>query len=143
MAPKFGFLQYPKLYLRKPRAVQNNVAYRSLHTTIKQDAKMSNVTSIGPIAVNVGSLSPKAQKIHQEVHEFVREIILPVEQALRNHTESEDWMPDPKMEELKVTHSKLISMMKILFSSLKPKQLACGTCSFQLKQTQRDCTELA
>jgi len=63
--------------------------------------KKSNVPSIGPIAVNVGSLSPKAQKIHKEVHEFVREIILPVEQALRNHTESEDWMPDPKMEELK------------------------------------------
>ena len=104
--------------------------------------KKSNVPSIGPIAVNVGSLSPKAQKIHREVHEFVREIILPVEQELRNHTESEDWMPGPKMEELKVTHSNLIQFIRLLFSSLKPKQLVCGTCSFQLKQTQRKCTAL-
>ena len=62
----------------------------------------SNVPSIGPIGVNVGSLGPKAQLIHKEVHEFVREIILPIEQELRNHTESEDWKPSSKMEDLKV-----------------------------------------
>ena len=66
--------------------------------------KKSNVPSIGPIAVNVGSLSPKAQMLHKEVHEFVREIILPIEQELRNHTESEDWKPSFKMEELKVLY---------------------------------------
>ena len=64
--------------------------------------KKSNVPSIGPIAVNVCSLGPKAQMIHKEVHEFVREIILPIEQELRNHTESEDWKPSSLMEELKV-----------------------------------------
>jgi len=58
--------------------------------------------SIGPIAVNVDSLSPQAQKIHAEVSEFVREIILPVEQELRDHTESEDWKISPKLEEMKV-----------------------------------------
>jgi hypothetical protein len=64
--------------------------------------KKSNAPSIGPIAVNVGSLGPKAQMIHKEVHDFVREIILPIEQELRNHTESEDWKPSSKMEDLKV-----------------------------------------
>ena len=61
-----------------------------------------NVPSVGPIAVNVESLGPKAQKIHKEVSEFVREIILPIEQELRDHTESEDWKPNSKIEELKV-----------------------------------------
>ena len=67
--------------------------------------KKSNVPAIGPIAVNVGSLGDKAQKIHKEVHEFVREMILPMEQELRNHTESEDWKPSSKMEDLKVVYS--------------------------------------
>ena len=61
-----------------------------------------NVPTIGLLAVNPESLSPKAQKIHKEVKEFVREIILPIEQDLRNHTEAEDWQPSPLMEELKV-----------------------------------------
>ena len=62
----------------------------------------SSLPSIGAIAVNVSSLSPKAQKIHNEVSEFVREIILPMEQQLRDHTEAETWQPDSKMEDLKV-----------------------------------------
>ena len=62
----------------------------------------SILPTIGAIAVNVGSLSPKAQKIHNEVSEFVREIILPMEQQLRDHTEAETWQPDSKMEDLKV-----------------------------------------
>ena len=33
--------------------------------------KKLNVPSIGPIAVNVGSLGDKAQKIHDKVYEFV------------------------------------------------------------------------
>jgi len=61
----------------------------------------SILPTIGAIAVNVGSLSPKAQKIHNEVSEFVREIILPMEQQLRDHTEAETWQPDSKMEDLK------------------------------------------
>jgi hypothetical protein len=64
--------------------------------------KEFNIPSIGPIAVNVGSMGTQAQKIHKEVTEFVREIILPIEQELRNHTESEDWQPSSKIEELKV-----------------------------------------
>jgi len=84
--------------------VQNNVAYQSFHTTLTQDAKKAvilNKPSIGPIAVNVESLGTQAQKIHKEVTEFVREIILPIEQELRDHTESEDWKPDSQIEDLK------------------------------------------
>ena len=33
--------------------------------------KKSNFPSIGPIAVNAGSLSSKTQFIHKEVHAFV------------------------------------------------------------------------
>jgi hypothetical protein len=46
--------------------------------------KKSNLSAIGPIAVNVGSLGDEAQKIHNEVHEFVREFFLPILQDLRN-----------------------------------------------------------
>ena len=48
-------------------------------------------TVLGPMAVSVDSLSPKAQKIHKEVTEFVREIILPLEKDMIQHSEKEDW----------------------------------------------------
>jgi hypothetical protein len=77
--------------------------------------KKVNVPAIGPIAVNVGSLGDKAQKIHKEVHEFVRKIILPIEQELRNHTESEDWKPSSIMEDLKVLYSTTANfIMKVI-----------------------------
>ena len=46
---------------------------------IKIDAaKSSKNIKLGPMAVTVDSLSPKAQKMHKEVTEFVRELIIPL-----------------------------------------------------------------
>ena len=68
----------------------------------KQDsANKSPKLSIGPIAVNVDSLSPKARKYHADVTEFVREEIIPIEQELRDHSIAEDWQPSDKIEALK------------------------------------------
>jgi len=63
--------------------------------------RKSSKQVIGPIAVNVDSLSPKAQKLHADVTEFVREEIIPREQEFRDHTNSEDWKPSEKIEQLK------------------------------------------
>ena len=41
-------------------------------------AKSSKNIKLGPMAVTVDSLSPKAQKMHKEVTEFVRELIIPL-----------------------------------------------------------------
>ena len=49
MANKFNYLKYPQLYLRKPRAVQNTIAYRSLHTTFIQDAKKAVIFDMGGV----------------------------------------------------------------------------------------------
>ena len=56
---------------------------------------------LGPMAVSVDSLGPKARRYHSEVTEFVREEIIPIEQELRDHTLSEDWATSQKIEELK------------------------------------------
>ena len=49
MATRYTYLKYPKLYLRKPRAVQNTVAYRSFHTTLTQDAKKAVIFDMGGV----------------------------------------------------------------------------------------------
>ena len=41
-------------------------------------AKSSKNIKLGPMAVTVDSLSPRAQKMHKEVTEFVRELIIPL-----------------------------------------------------------------
>ena len=46
---------------------------------------------LGPLAVTVDSLSPKAQKMHKEVAEFVRELIIPKESEMIQHSAKEDW----------------------------------------------------
>lgn len=56
---------------------------------------------IGPMAVTVDALGPKARRYHREVTEFVREEILPAEQQLRDHSLAEDWSPSAKVEQLK------------------------------------------
>ena len=46
------------------------------------ESKINNLKSstsrLGPMAVTVDSLSPKAQQMHKEVTEFVRELVIPV-----------------------------------------------------------------
>ena len=44
--------------------------------------KSSTKMSLGPMAVTVDSLSPKAQKMHKEVTEFVRELIIPAGKSI-------------------------------------------------------------
>ena len=61
----------------------------------------TRLPSLGPIAVNVESLSPRAQRLYGEVKEFVEEEVIPIEQTLRDHTLSEDWQPSPITEQLK------------------------------------------
>ena len=56
---------------------------------------------IGPMAVTVDALGPKARRYHREVTEFVREEILPAEQQRRDHSLAEDWSPSAKVEQLK------------------------------------------
>ena len=49
MTTKYCYLKYPKIFLRKPRSVQNNVAYRSFHTTLIQDAKKAVIFDMGGV----------------------------------------------------------------------------------------------
>ena len=44
--------------------------------------KLNSAPALGALAVSVDSLSPKAQKMHKEVTEFVRELIIPKEKEL-------------------------------------------------------------
>ena len=46
------------------------------------EKKLNSVPVLGPLTVSVDSLSPKAQKMHKEVTEFVRELIIPKEKEL-------------------------------------------------------------
>ena len=45
-------------------------------------AKSLTSVTLGPLAVTVDSLSPKAQKMHKEVTEFVRELIIPLGKSI-------------------------------------------------------------
>ena len=49
MAARSACLRYPKLYLRKPGAVQNNVGYKGFHTSIIQDAKKAVIFDMGGV----------------------------------------------------------------------------------------------
>ena len=49
MATRSASLRYPKLYLRKPRAVQNNVGYKGFHTSTIQDAKKAVIFEMGGV----------------------------------------------------------------------------------------------
>lgn len=58
-------------------------------------------TVLGPLATSVDSLSPRVQKLHKEVTEFVRELIIPKELEMIKHSEKEDWTVWEGLEELK------------------------------------------
>ena len=58
-------------------------------------------TILGSIAVSVDSLSPRAQNMHKQVTEFVRELIIPKELEMIKHSEKEDWMIWEGLQELK------------------------------------------
>ena len=46
------------------------------------EKKLNSAPALGALAVSIDSLSPKAQKMHKEVTEFVRELIIPKEKEL-------------------------------------------------------------
>ena len=66
-----------------------------------RDPVKERALALGPMAVSVDSLSPRARRYHSEVTEFVREEVIPVEQKLREHTLSEDWATSQGIEGLK------------------------------------------
>ena len=58
-------------------------SWKFAHKQMKIDTeKSSTKMSLGPMAVTVDSLSPKAQKMHKEVTEFVRELIIPAGKSI-------------------------------------------------------------
>ena len=58
--------------------------------------------SIGSLAVTVDALRPEVQIMHNDVQEFVNELIIPIEKELRDHSAAETWTSHPKIEKLKV-----------------------------------------
>ena len=44
----------------------------------KEGKSLAKMPILGPMSVSIDGLSPKAQKLHKEVNEFVRELIIPV-----------------------------------------------------------------
>lgn len=83
----------------RARASEEKNAFFSVASQAEE--KKVSLPSIGAIPVTVSGLSPRARKIHAEVTEMVRETILPLEQEMRDHQDSEDWNPYSGLEELK------------------------------------------
>ena len=59
-----------KSYMFASKQAQINIS--------KEGKSSTKMPILGPMAVSIDGLSPKAQKLHKEVKEFVRELIIPV-----------------------------------------------------------------
>ena len=61
-----------------------------------------------PLPVTVGALSPRAQQIHRQVREFVRQHVVPFEYEFLKWMEDNEtkWTPHPRLDQLKARESK-------------------------------------
>ena len=64
-----------KLFAEKSYMFASKQAQINIDKQTKSSVKMP---SLGPMAVTIDGVSPIAQKLHKEVKEFVRELIIPV-----------------------------------------------------------------
>ena len=77
-------------------------SWKFAQTQMEDDISLSTLPVVlGPLATSIDSLSPRVQKLHKEVTEFVREIIIPKEQEMIKHSEKEDWTVWVGLEDLK------------------------------------------